>query len=194
MAGSTAARRHGVLCASPATARASRLRPGVLAVRRSASLQPAAAPQITLRARLRVLSWIHRQIDATRKFSRRRRTYALGQHSPQQAQTRMSRSAPLGVNKRALRVLRHHPARLRSAETHDKAPILTLKPVRCGFSTDGDMIGASDCCGSGEIGGHAQASPREMVLAAPPRPSPAPERNRDPQPEPKNSRCAFLYF
>ena len=137
--------------------------------------------------------WIHLQIDGTRKFSRRRRTYALCQHSPQQAQTRMSRCALLGPNKRALRVLRHRAARLRRAEAHDKAPIEALKPVRCGFSSDGDWIGPSDCCVRQRNWGHGQASLREIVLAALPRPSPAPQHTSSPA-TPKFSRCAFLTF
>ena len=67
----------------------------------------------------------------------------------------MSRSAPLGVFKRGLRLLCHHPARLQSAEARGKAPIVTLKPVRCGFSTDGDMIGRS----------FADNSQSELVMA-----------------------------
>ena len=62
---------------------------------RPASSRPPAAIPIALRAHLRVLMWIHLQIDGTPQFSRRRRTYALCQHSPQQLHLRMSRSAHL---------------------------------------------------------------------------------------------------
>ena len=58
-----------------------------------------------------------------RKFllSRRRRTFVQCQRSPQQAQTRMSRSAPSAASKRALRMSPRRPARLRPAQAHYQA-------------------------------------------------------------------------
>ena len=76
----------------------------------------------------------------------------------------MSRSAPSGALKRALRVLRPRPARLRHAQAHGKASIETLTPIRCGGSSFGDKIGPSYSCGGQRDWGHAQASLREMVL------------------------------
>ena len=80
----------------------------------------------------------------------------------------MSRCAPSGALKRALRVLRPRPARLRHAQAHGKASIETLTPIRCGGSSFGDKIGPSYSCGGQRDWGHAQASLREMVLFAPP--------------------------
>ena len=76
----------------------------------------------------------------------------------------MSRSAPSGALKRALRVLPHRSARLRHAQAHGKASMETLTPIRCGGSSFGVKIGPSDSPGRGPNCGHAQASLREMVL------------------------------
>ena len=178
MAVSTAARRLGALCASPATARASSLRPGVRLVRRAAPLQPPAALQIALRARLRVLIWIYRQIDGTPKFSRRRRTYALCQHSTQQAQTRMSRYANVGAFALRKTTVRTRYAPIRTAQAWRNHPESSSAPIKTGTEL-AEAIRSDPLCRDAQPNREpAWASLREMVLAAPPRPSPSASAQR----------------
>ena len=174
MAGSTAARRTAAQRPAPRPQQRERrpsLCPGVRPVREAASLQPPAAIQIALRARLRILIRIHLQFGGTPKFSRRRRTYALCQHSTQQAQTRMSRYANVGVIEREKSCVRTRYAPIRTARALRNHPISSSAPMKTGTEL-AEAIRSDSLCRDGQPNREpAWASPREMVLAGPPRPS-----------------------
>ena len=172
MACRTAARR---LAPSLAPARAS---PGAPPrpppTRQAAALQPAAALPIALRDRLGVLIWIHLQFDGSRQFSRRRRTYALGQHWTQQPQTRMSRSANVGAFERRKTTVRTLPGPIASAQALRNHPESSSAPADRGGKLS-KAIRSEGLCRHGQPNrGHRRASLREMVLAAPP---PAPQEH-----------------
>ena len=89
--------------------------PATAARATASALAAAAAPWIALRARLCIFRWIHLKIDGDSQFSRRRRTFALGQDSTQQPQTAMSRPANVEAFKGRERVVRTLPGSIASA-------------------------------------------------------------------------------
>ena len=125
-----------------------------------------------------IFTWIHLQIDGKSILSRRRRTYVQCQHSPQQAQTRMSRSGLLGafaVRKIAVRTL---PAPIRSAQALRNHPESPSAPVKTGTEL-AEAIRPDPLCRDGQPNRRpGWASVREMVLAAPPRASPSASAQR----------------
>ena len=108
--------------------------------------QPAAALVIALRARLWVSMWIYLKIDGASPFSRRRRTFALGQDSTQQAETRMSRSANVGAFKRRKANVRTLPGPIASALALRNHPESSSAPADRGGQLSKAIRSEGLCC------------------------------------------------
>ena len=134
--------------------------------------QPPAAQWIPLRARLWVSSWIYLKIEGETIFSRRRRTFALGQDSTQQPQTAMSRSANVEAFKGRERVVRTLPGPIASALALRNHPEGSSAPADRGGKLSKAIRSEGLCPDAQPKRAPVRASVREMVLAAPP---PAPQ-------------------